>query len=154
MSESILAHYVLDGGWSMLLLLPASVVSVAAALRSAWMMRGTAVLDIARQLPAHDDPLRPERAYAAALQLYGTLQPLVAMYVLSPLIGLLGSLTTLIPVQSHLLTPGARQVESLHAAYQHALIPPFWGVAIAAFSYAAFALLRARVFRVETELLR
>lgn len=138
----------------MLLLVPASVLSVATALRSAWVMRSGNIRDVSRQLPALDDPARADRAYAAALQLYGTLQPLAAMYVLAPLIGLLGCLTTLIPVQAQLLTPGARQIESLTLAYQHALIPPFWGVAVATFSYAAFALLRARVFRIEMELHR
>jgi hypothetical protein len=150
-ADSILTHYVLDGGWSMLLLVPASVVSVAVALRSAWLTRGSELQRIAAGLPGEG---RADAAYSAALQLYGTLQPLVAMYVLAPLVGLLGGLTTLIPIQVQLLTPGARQIEVLTKAYQAALLPLFWGVAVATFSYAVFALLRARIFRAESELFR
>jgi biopolymer transport protein ExbB/TolQ len=134
----------------MLLLVPASVVSVACALRCAWLFRGTNVQSTAQQLHPALSPA--DRACTAVLQLYATLQPLTAMYVLAPLIGMLGSLTSLIPLQARLLSPGARDLEALTHTYQQALIPTFWGVAIAAFSYAAFALLRARLFRAEQEL--
>ena len=154
MTDSILTRYVLDGGWSMLLLLPASVVSVAATLRTAWILRPGNLRLLTGQLPAGNDTARADAAYLTALQLYGTLQPLSAMVILAPLVGLLGSLSALIPVQSQLLSPGVRQLEVLVTAYQRALIPPFWGVTIAAFSYAAFAILRARIFRAETEIFR
>jgi biopolymer transport protein ExbB/TolQ len=127
---------------------------VAIALRGAWLLRPGAIRTVARQLPANDSAERSEAGYRAALQLYGQLQPLIAMYILSPLIGLLGSLSALIPLQEQLLSPGARQMDLLTTAYQQALIPPFWGVAIAAFSYTAFAMLRARIFHIETELLQ
>lgn len=138
----------------MLLLVPASVVSVAVALRAAWLLRPAGIAAAAGELPAKGESNRSDAAYAVALQLYVTLQPLVAMIILAPLIGLLGSFSALIPVQSQLLSQGARQFETLTRAYQQALIPPFWGVAIAAFSYAAFAVLRSRIFRAEMEQFR
>jgi hypothetical protein len=153
--DSILTSCVLDGGWSMLLLVPASVVSSAAALRSAWVVRTSNLRKIANDIHSGgnvEGSVRGEKAYLAALALYGTLQPLIAMVVLAPLIGLLGSLTTLMPLQSQLASTGANQLDPLVRAFHHALIPPFWGVAVAAFSYAVFALLRARIFRAEMEI--
>lgn len=151
-ANSLLTRYVLDGGWSMLLLLPASVVTMAVALRCFWLLRDSNLQRIASALHVTENTSRADTAYAAALQLYGSLQPLVAMYVLAPLIGLLGSLTALMPIQAQLSSSSPRHPEAFAAAFHHALIPPFWGLSIACVSYAAFAILRAQIFRAETEL--
>lgn len=138
----------------MLLLVPASVVTVAAALRSAWILRDSNLKRLASELPEADGAARSEASYSAALQLYGTLQPLTAVYILAPLVGLAGSFSGLIMLSANMSEPGMRQLQQLARSYQAALIPPFWGVTIAAVSYAAFAILRARIFRAETELFR
>lgn len=147
MPDSLLNQYVLAGGWTMALLLPAAIVALATAMRAAWLLRDKEVQKVARDL----HPARPiegnkggeSAAYAAALNLYGLLQPLSAVFVLASLIGMLGSFTAI------LAQPFPRGAAHL----RQAMLPSIWGLSISVFSYAAFCLLRARVFRVEREIL-
>jgi len=142
MEKSILARYVLDGGWTMVLLLPAAVAAVATALRAGWVLRRANVRAIADQLYRSDDADSAAIAYAAALRLYGALQPLSALYVLAPLLGMLGSLVVLLSNESGLAVADLRR----------AILPPVWGVGIAIFSYLCFVLLRARLVAVERDI--
>src|SRR5690606_10955487 len=82
-------------------------------------------------------------SYEAALRLYALLQPLSALFVLATLVGLLGSFSALLgmpaPVHPH--------------HFRQALLPPVWGLGISIFSYAAFVILRARVYAAERDIL-
>jgi biopolymer transport protein ExbB/TolQ len=161
-------HYVLNGGWAMLLLIPASVVTVAALLRGWLILRQSALspLDknrtasaiVARLQAIADDHKRitPDDVRAEisneTLNLYAALQPLVAMYVLAPLAGVLGAVTKLMAAYSDIAS--GLSPEALASLTESALVPVMWGVAIAAVAYAAFATLRARLFYIETRIIR
>src|SRR2546423_1111038 len=70
MADTLLSKYVLDGGWSMLLLVPGSVVAVAVAMRTGWALRSSNLREIARALPssvAGEPAAREHPGYLAAL---------------------------------------------------------------------------------------
>lgn len=147
---SYLNRYVLDGGWVMLLLLPASVISLAVALRATWLLRESAVKEVAQALatePGTEELSPSERAYHAALALYGMLQPLAVLVTLAPMVGLLGSLL----IQYELTSAGSGRAAG--GLLPRVLLPSIWGVAIGVFSHLAYALLRAKVFTAESEIL-
>lgn len=163
-------HYVLGGGWAMLILIPASVVALAAILRAALLFRTVALMggrggaddcpaarlvsrlkalrESAGNLTAGDARIEVQ---AETLRMYAMLQPLAAMFVLSPLAGLLGSITAI--MNANLDAARGGNAEALAAAIERALIPAMWGVAIAAAAYTGFAFLRARLFYCEDKLL-
>lgn len=159
-TETYLDKYLLNGGWSMLLLVPFSVVALAVSLRCLLALRTAAVAPLAEQLRVRfSTPTfggkatledRRAQAYDAALQLYALLQPLWALFVLAPLVGLAGSITNLMGVFERTAANPALLIPEL----QHALVPPMWGVAISAFCYTAAAICRARVFNVESDILQ
>ena len=152
----------------MLLLIPASVVTVAAGLRAALALRHEAVAgeradSAARQVEARLRELHRRHGTLTAadvraevdaetLRLFSLLQPLSAMAALAPLAGLLGSLTALISANADAARRG--DSELLAAAVERALIPTFWGVGVAAVATAAYLVLRARLYICETHLIR
>lgn len=157
--ETYFQHYVLNGGWAMLLLIPASVVTLAAILRGFILLYGRgacneAVANIQERLstiaghgtkPTTED-VRAEVA-GETLELYSAIQPLATMYVLTPLIGLLGSVTQV--MNANVTLKSGTSAEKVGAALEAALVPTMWGLGIAVVAYAGFALLRSRLFRCE-----
>lgn len=151
----------------MLLLVPASVVTVAAIVRAGLALRrgelepGDAqrhtVAPVQRiafrleQIRERTGALTAEDVRAEvmleAVRLYAMLQPLVAVFVLSPLVGLLGSITGV--MAANLDLAGGGSPEALAAAVERALVPGFWGVLISGVAYAGYVLLRARLYHCE-----
>lgn len=152
-TESYLDRFVLNGGWSMCLLLPFSVMAFAFSVRCVLALRSDNINYAAGQLHQRiqqssdtSKEYARDESYRAALQLYTLLQPLWTIFTLSPLVGLAGSITTLMVLFSGRLTdPG--NVAILH----HAMIPPLWGVSISVVSYTVAALCRGRIYDIETE---
>lgn len=152
----------------MLLLIPASVVTVAAALRAALALRRDAVAgegtdSSVRQVEARLRELHHRHgtltaadvraeADAETLRLFALLQPLSAMAALAPLAGLLGSVTALMAANADAARRGGNEL--LAAAVERALVPSFWGVGVAAVATAAYLMLRARLYVCETQIIR
>jgi hypothetical protein len=84
---------------------------------------------------------------AEMIYLFVQLQPLAFLFVIAPLIGLLGSVTGVMSATLDTATGGA--IENLAAAMERALIPTMWGVGVSVISYAGFALLRMRLYYCE-----
>lgn len=170
--ESYFDHYVLGGGWAMALLLPAGLIALSAFVR-AWLAIAHAgaadaadegsparrISDRLRTLHARHATLTADdvRAEAAseALHLVATLQPLAAAAALAPLAGALGTLTALMQAHADASRSGAAAgtVDWLPSAVERAMVPSLWGMAIALAATAGHALLRARVWRVESRVL-
>lgn len=147
MSESLVSRYILDAGWTMMLLVPAAIVAAATALRATWILSTKNVRRIASGLPQDSTNLTRAEASAisseVALDLFRYLQPLSALFVLSSLIGLLGSFTSVLYQPFPLLPVQLRQV----------LLPQVYGLSISIFCYTAFVLLRARLFALERDVI-
>ena len=180
MIETYLEHYVIGGGWAMLVLLPASMLAVTLIVRG-WLLlnrshiAGTAAAEGAgtgpdttprglgadtatgrvivrlRELHARTGEVSPDDVRAEisseTVALYSQFHLLVALYVLAPLVGLLGSLTAIMSANLDVVAGGG--AERLAAAVERALVPTLWGVGVACVAYAGFAVLRARLFLVE-----
>lgn len=101
------------------------------------------------QITAED--VRAETA-AECLSLYSLFQPLVLIFAVAPLAGLLGSVTAMMSCTLEVSRTGA--VESLAAATEQALVPAMWGLAVSAIAYLGFGLLRLRLYYVEKNLLQ
>lgn len=151
----------------MLLLLPASVVAVATFIRGILLLRGsqwdggrdtiTAKLrsSLTDRTTAGEKLTQEDARDAAddeALALYSALLPLQIVFVLAPLVGLVGTVWAMISAYLTVARTGA--TELLASAMEQALIPTMWGLGIAIFSYAAFAVLRARLYYCEQHYLR
>ena len=167
MLQSYFEHYVLGGGWAMLILVPASVVVVAVLVRGLLSLRekeftspsafnrANAVVARLRQIIERHKNLTAEDVRAETsreiLDVYAGFQPLVLITFVAPLIGLLASVLRLMAAQRTVASTGS--IEPLAAATEQALIPMAWGVGVACLAYAAFVLLRSRLYYVERELL-
>ena len=151
----------------MLVLIPASVVALAACLR-AWAAttRGavsggesaddTAAGRVLARLRAKRDSFGAitaqdvrEEIADEVLDLYSMLQPLVVVFVGAPLVGALGSVAGMMAALRVSAAAGA--VEPLAAAAERALIPSAWGVGVALAAFLMWAWLRARLAARERE---
>lgn len=164
---SFLDTYVLGAGWVMLLLVPASVVSVATLMRCAVAYRASAVMgdddSAAGRVIARLHSLREAQGDITAqdvreetdqevLELYALLQPAHVVAVAAPLLGLLAGIVALLPAA---LAParGADAAQVSLMAHQ-ALVAMAWGVGVGLVAFLGFAVLRARLWHVENEFLR
>jgi biopolymer transport protein ExbB/TolQ len=160
---------VLRGGWAMLLIIPMSVVALAAILRAAAAYRREQIAGEAREktsvtrVTARLAALREQFSAITAedvrseitrelLELYSLLQPLPAIFILAPIVGAAGSITRLMVTMLAIGRGGS--VERLSLAVEAALVPLFWGVVVAGFAYLGWALLKARLFYCERYYLR
>lgn len=164
---SFLDTYVLGAGWVMLLLVPASVVSVATLLRCAAAYRASAVAgdgdSAAARVVARLHALREAQGGITAqdvreetdqevLELYALLQPAHVVSFVSPLLGLLAGIIALLPaVAAPARGADAAQVGLM--AHQ-ALVAIAWGVGVGLVAFVGFAILRARLWHMENEHLR
>lgn len=174
MTDSYFQHYVLSGGWPMLILLPLSVVTVATILRAILGLAtgrispaagtaapgdGTAAGRVAERLDrirtAHGtiqaSDIRAE-IDAETLRLYAQIHPLGAMVLVAPLIALAGSVTQLLSANLSYQAGGSAQ--AFVASAEQALVPLFWGASIAAIACVGLYALRARLFHLEETRLR
>lgn len=166
--ETYLEHYVLAGGWAMWLLLPASFLTVAVAVSTSLTLNRIRATDEEEQSPAGRIRTRLAQLHARhgslsaedvrgeseteALELFSRLQPLSAIAFLAPLTGLLGSTTALLDAYAD--TARRSATEFLAASVERALIPTVWGLGCAVLAGGAFFFLRAKVYRLETGVLR
>lgn len=162
MPNNLFQHYVMGGGWVMLLLLPASIVAVATIFRVSARLWGRPVQQLANELRAvvlaHkiQSPtaltLTDARVLAAdsAMTLYVTLQPLSAIYAVAPMLGALGTAWALGRVWRG---PASLQNKNLAAALEQAFVPLGWGLAVGLLAITGYAILRARLVRIEQEIL-
>lgn len=158
--ETYFEHFVLAGGWTMLLLLPGSIAAIALFARGLLMLRRSEILEsessIARRIRGVASIGEPEASVEQAKRdevtdLFARIQPLYVLCVLAPMIGLLGSILAIMSVNFD--AAAGASPEFVAAGIERALVPSLWGVGICAFSYAAFAILRARLYWVERRLL-
>lgn len=167
--QSYFEHYVLRGGWAMLLIVPMSVVALAAMIRAALAYRRGQIAargdarSAASRISSRLAVLQEEYKTITAedvraettnevLDLYALLQPLPAIFILAPVVGAIGSITHLMATMLAISRGGS--VERLSQAAEAALVPLFWGVAVSAFAYLGWAVLRARLFYCERHYLR
>jgi biopolymer transport protein ExbB/TolQ len=156
--DNALKHYVLDGGWAMLLLIPASVLAVGIVLRNLWTLRWSALEDKASELEtsqgdrAMPSSMADDVVEREVLKLCSYVQPLSALFVLAPLAGLLGSLVQLSALFERI--EGGLAVSQSQAAviFRGALLPAIWGALLSAFCYAWYAVFRSRILSAEEEL--
>jgi biopolymer transport protein ExbB/TolQ len=144
----------------MLILIPASIVAAASILRCIAMLWGRSVQSRAAELRAAiagqrargNLSLTDARTIAmdSAMQLYGALQPLAAIYAAAPIIGALGTLWYLGRAWRG---PVSLQGRYLALALEHSFIPLGWGLVLALFSITGYSLLKARIGRVERDIL-
>lgn len=161
MLETYLTHYVLNGGWAMLLLVPASIVVVAAIVRAALLVRAEEVVakgneSALQRVLAVVDAESPEEKMREAvedetLRIYAQFQPLLIAYVAAPMIGVIGSITMLMNANLELARGGAAEAMATYA--ERALIPSMWGSVIGLVAFIAFAILRWRLYYVERDIL-
>jgi hypothetical protein len=161
MSErTFFEHYVLGGGWAMLLLLPALVVTLFAGVR------GLLVVRAARQSGASHLAARLEELHErhGALSLHDArseveamvnsfcalLLPLQAVFVLAPLAAVAGSVWR---VMTAAMAASAGSVEPFAAEVEQALVPLLWGVAIAALAYGLHWMIRIAILSLERDML-
>lgn len=166
--ETYFDHYVLAGGWAMLFLIPASVVTIGAAFRALLALRldalagerndSSAARVAARLRELHErhgtvsaDDIRAE-VDGEALRLFALLQPISAMAALAPLAGILGSVTSLMAANNEAARRGS--ADFLPALVERALIPTMWGLGIALLATACYTALRARLYYCERRWLR
>lgn len=124
-----------------------------AAHHSALARIALAYLDAAeRGQPSHpDDNSRPIEDETD--RLYQSLSPLVTSYIIAPLIGVLGTTIGIIRTFEQFATEGRRDMTALVRAIDVALITTMWGLFIAVPAYFFNALLQARIFRYERDVL-
>jgi hypothetical protein len=161
MLETYLTHYVLDGGWAMLLLIPASVVVIASIIRMMIMIQPAslrkpdgAVSRVNASLDALIEQfgeLKPDdvrqQVESEMLRFIAMLQPLNLISVCAPLTGLLGAITIMMAAFLEQANGGSAQL--LSAALERSLIAPMWATAIAIISYAGLITLRYFIFKAE-----
>jgi hypothetical protein len=170
MVQSYFEHYVLAGGWAMLLLIPASVLAVAIVVRGVIAMRSgnfaestkgtepTRTMEVIARLEALSDTHKTVTAedvraesWREVIDLYSLLQPLPTIAFLAPLVGLLASTFRVMAAQRQVAS--AASIEPLAAAVEGALIPMVWGIGVACIAYAGYAALKARLYYCERNLL-
>lgn len=164
--QSYFEHFVVAGGWAMLLLVPASMVALASFFRALLAYRWVAVAggqqSKAAEVVARLSDLRSRHGNLSAEDiraeirtgvndLYALLQPLIAVFVAAPLVGIVGSITLLMAANLDVASGGG--VDRLAANYERALVPLLWGTAISALSYLGYAVLKARLYHCERNLL-
>ncbi|MCX7718947.1 MAG: hypothetical protein N2111_11195 [Candidatus Sumerlaeaceae bacterium] len=161
MSErSFFEHYVLGGGWSMLLLVPALVVALFAGVRGLLAVRGVRrygaemVASRLTQLFDRHGSLSPQdvRAEVAAVvnDLCTLLLPLQAVFILAPLAAVAGSVWRV--MTASVAVAGGR-VEPFAAEVEQALVPLVWGVGIAALAYTFYLVNRIAILALERDVL-
>lgn len=171
MTESYFQHYVVNGGWAMLLLVPACLVMFAAIVRAMLVLTRQAIIaEGERSSPSalqrvmermqqirsvHGivtaEDVRSE-IFVEVTHLYSFLVPLTAVFILAPLAGVLGAITALMNANIDLargVSPGTLAISA-----ERALVAPAWGVGISLVAYLAYAILRLRLYYCETRLLR
>lgn len=172
MVQSYFEHYVIAGGWAMVLLVPASVVVLATIIRALFALRGsrfssaTAPRDVSTHTAAVAERLRARSRQFGKLaaddisteidleivELYSIVQPLPAITVLAPIVGMLASVLRIMAAQRQLA--GSHSVESMALAVEGSLVPLVWGLSVAGVSYLSYAIFRARLYFCESRLLR
>lgn len=161
MRQTFFQHYVLGGGWSMVLLVPASVVVLATIFRMVTRLWGSAPQHLAAEVRAvvlaqkqrvGSLGLADARTIAmdTATNVYMGLQPLTAIYAIAPLIGALGTAWTLGQVWRG---PVSLREKNLQLALEQAFVPLGWGLLIGLAASTGYAILRARLVRLERNLL-
>ncbi len=162
MPENLFKYYVLGGGWVMIFLIPASIVALATIFRVAGHLRGSAVKRLSNQLRAtviaHKHSAVSSMDFTdarmlaadASMGVYVSLQPLSVIYAVAPMLGAVGSAWSLM-----LAWRGAASLQNknLAAALEHAFIPLGWGVLVGLLSITGYAVLRARLVRIEIDIL-
>jgi biopolymer transport protein ExbB/TolQ len=144
----------------MLLLIPASIVSLGVFLRCVAMLRGSAAAKMADELRVQASELQRNSsltsldslhalAFARSLSIYSVFQPLVAVYMIAPAFGFLGSLYSI--REAHLRFARSNDLARLGDSLSNALVPGIWGVVVALLAAMFFVILRARLFHVESQ---
>jgi len=158
--ENFFEHYVMGGGWAMLILVPASIVSIATALRAAMMLWGRSV---ARQAAVVEAAVATRRSRGAvsladariiamdsAMGVYVALMPLSIIYAAAPVVGALGSVWSLAVAWRNSVSLQARYLAS---ALEHAFMPLGWGLVVSLISIVCYGILKARLVHVERAVL-
>lgn len=160
MSENLFQTYILSGGWAMVLLVPASIVALATIIRAVMRLWGPSVRrltsdvrsTIIDQKSRTALTLTDARVIASdtAASIYGTLQPLSAIYAIAPMIGALGAAWSLRRVWQQ---PASLPNENMQTALAQAFVPLGWGIVVGLVSILGYAILRARLVTIEHNLL-
>lgn len=163
MPANLFEQYITGGGWAMLVLVPASVVALATMMRAWFLMRGGPLQRLSADVQATVSGLRGHMrpgiadarviAMDAALRVYHVLQPLVLVYTVAPLVGAAGTAWKLHTAWRATGAGAAANSERLSVALQQAFVPLMWGVAVALVSVTGYTMLRARLLRIEREVL-
>lgn len=160
MPDNLFQYYIIGGGWVMLLLVPASIVAVAAIFRGIARLWGRSVRELTNDVRMM---VREQRRYGAisytdarmiaadnAMAAYAILQPLSAVYALAPMLGALGCAWQLAQVWNG---PESLRDKNLSAALEQAFVPLGWGLVIGLIAILGYAILRGRLVRVEMDVL-
>ncbi len=160
MEESLFEHYVLGGGWAMLVLVPASIVALATILRASLMLWGRSVHRLAAEVRAtvtaqkkHGPvALTDARVIAmdTALHTYLAMQPLVIIYAAAPFVGALG---TAMALHKAWRGPVSLQARNLGTALENAFVPLCWGLGVALLAITGYVFLKARLASIERNIL-
>lgn len=146
----------------MILLLPVSVVALATTLRGFSVLSAKSVslmenqvcesveksFNANRQLTVTD--VR-DIAYDKALSVYSIIQPLSILYSIAPIIGVLGSVVTLMTGNMKFGKSG--DIVKLSESLENSFIPCIWGIGIALVSLLGFGFLKSRLFKIESQVL-
>lgn len=164
--QTYFEHYVLGGGWAMLLLLPGSMITLAVMLRG-WLALRSSSLTRAADSPATRigarlallserfghltmEDVRAE-VDAEVNDLRAIFQPLLAALVIAPLIGVLGSLTAI--MSANAAAAAGSGAEALAARVEQALVPSMWGTGIALAAALGLFMLNVRLYRSARQVL-
>lgn len=165
--NTFLQTYVISAGWVMVLLVPASVVALAAMLRAALMLRSQAVINLtdgpAGEVVARLRALKEAHGTVTAqdireeidremLEFAALLQPLYFIFIAAPMVGLIGGVVALLPAAS--MAGPMKDGAALALVVHSALVSIAWGLGVGVFAFVGFATLRARMWSVEAEELR
>jgi len=144
----------------MLVLVPASIVAIATALRAAMMLWGRSVsrhvAEVQTAIASHRSrtaiSLADARIIAmdSAMRIYVALMPLSIIYALAPVVGALGTVWALASVWRSSVSLQARYLAS---ALEHAFMPLGWGLTVSLISIVLYGILKARLVWVEREIL-
>lgn len=88
-----------------------------------------------------------------AEHLYQSLAPISTSYVVAPLLGVLGTTIGIMGTFEQFATAGRRDMSALVAAIDKSLVTTMWGLIIAVPAYFCYAMLQARVYRLERRIL-
>ncbi len=165
--NTFLQTYVISAGWVMVLLVPASVVALAAMLRAAVMLRSSAVANLtdgaAAEVVARLRALKEAHGTVTAqdireevdremLEFASLLQPLYVIFIAAPMVGLIGAVIALLPATSAVgfMKDGVALASVVHSA----LVSIGWGLGVGVFAFLGYAIFRARMWAVEADALR